>query len=295
MAELLKGKRVIVTGASRGLGRAFAVGLAAEGARVVINGTNAEKLEETRASIEAAGGSVVSQLGSVADDEVCQALIARAVDEFGGLDALVNNAGVVHDRTLMRMTPEEFDEVIAVNLRGTWSCSKAAALAMKESGGQIINVISASAFTGPVGQTNYAAAKAGVAGMTRCWAYELERYGIRCNAIWPLALTDMTGVIVERNRELAQKEGREPPSAADLGLGQPEQVARMVVFLASDAAAGLNGQIVSFNGRKIALWTHPREVNIHERDDWSLDDLVRDFFDTAGSELQPIYKAVKRV
>jgi NAD(P)-dependent dehydrogenase (short-subunit alcohol dehydrogenase family) len=295
MANLLQGKRVVVTGASRGLGRAFAVGLAAQGAEVVINGTNAEKLAETHAAIEAVGGRAVSQLGSVADYDVCQALIGRAVEELGGLDTLVNNAGVVHDRTLMRMTPEDFDDVIAVNLRGTWACSQAAALAMKESGGHIINIISASAFTGPIGQTNYAAAKAGVAGMTRCWAFELERYGIRANAMWPLALTEMTEVIVERNLALAEKEGREPPSPADLGLGDPAEVARIMVFLASDAAQPLNGQIVSFNGRKMALWTHPREVNITVRDEWSVDDIVNDFYDTAGAELQPIYKAVKRV
>jgi 3-oxoacyl-[acyl-carrier protein] reductase len=105
----------------------------------------------------------------------------------------------------------------------------------------------------------------------------------------------MTEVIVERNRALAEKEGREPPSPADLGLGDPAEVARIMVFLASDAAQPLNGQIVSFNGRKMALWTHPREVNITVRDEWSVDDIVNDFYDTAGAELQPIYKAVKRV
>jgi 3-oxoacyl-[acyl-carrier protein] reductase len=295
MGKLLEGKRAVVTGASRGLGRAFAMALASEGARVVINGTNAAKLAETQALIDAAGGVAVSELGSVADHDSAHAIVERCVNEFGGIDVLLNNAGLVHDRTLMRMTPQEFDDVIAVNLRGTWSCSQAAAKAMKESGGHIINIISGSAFTGPIGQTNYAAAKAGVASMTRCWSYELERYGIRCNAMWPLALTDMTGVIVERNVALAEKEGREPPSPADLGLGQPADVAKMIVFMASDAAASMNGQIVSFNGRKAALWTHPREVNIEERDTWELQELIDDFFETAGRELQPIYKAVKRI
>ena len=240
-------------------------------------------------------GLAEPSVGSVADVAACDALIDRCVGEFGGIDTLVNNAGTVRDRTLMRMSAQEFDEVIAVNLRGTWACSRAAALAMKVDGGHIINVISGSAFTGPIGQTNYAAAKAGVAAMTRCWSSELERYGIRANAIWPLALTDMTEVIVERNRELAEKEGRPAPAPMELGLGAPEQVARMMVFLASDAASDLNGQIVSFNGRKMALWTHPQEVNITERDDWSLDEIIERFHETAGRELQPIYKAVKRV
>jgi NAD(P)-dependent dehydrogenase (short-subunit alcohol dehydrogenase family) len=295
MQGLLEGKRIVVTGASRGLGRAFAVGLAEQGARLVINGTNPDKLAETQALIEAGGGVAVSHLGSVAEIDVCDAMMDLCVSTYGGIDTLVNNAGVTHDRTLMRMSADEFDDVIAVNLRGTWACSKAAALAMKADGGHIINVISGSAFTGPIGQTNYAAAKAGVASMTRCWSFELERYGIRANAMWPLALTDMTEVIVERNAELAEKEGRPAPAPMDLGLGSPEQVARMMVFLASDAASELNGQIVSFNGQKMALWTHPKEVNITQREDWSLDEIVAEFHETAGRELQPIYKAVKRV
>jgi NAD(P)-dependent dehydrogenase (short-subunit alcohol dehydrogenase family) len=294
--RLLEGRRVVVTGASRGLGRAFAVALAEQGARLVINGTDAARLAETQAAIDRAGGRAVSQLGSVADYQACAAVVGRCVQEFGGIDVLVNNAGTVRDRTLMRMTPEEFDEVIAVNLRGTWACSREAAVAMKEGGGHIINVISGSAFTGPVGQTNYAAAKAGVAAMMRCWVHELARYGIRCNSIWPLGLTDMTRVIVDRNRELAEKEGREPPSPRELGLGLPEEIAPIVVFLASDEASSLNGQVVSFNGRRLALWTHPREVHVEQRDDpFTLDDLRRDFFSTAGREPQTIYQAIRRV
>ncbi len=115
---------------------------------------------------------------------------------------MLNNAGTVRDRTLMRMSEQEFDEVIAVNLLGKWACSKAAALAMQESGGHILNVISGSASTGPSGQSNYAAVKAGVASMMRCWVFELDRYGIRSNCHWPLARTDITEVIVERNRAL---------------------------------------------------------------------------------------------
>jgi NAD(P)-dependent dehydrogenase (short-subunit alcohol dehydrogenase family) len=295
MAGRLEGRRIVVTGASRGLGRAFAVALAEHGARLVLNGTRSERLEETRALVEAAGGEAICEVGSVVEYATAERLVARSCQAWGGIDTLINNAGLVHDRTLMRMTEQEFDDVIAVNLRGTWTCSKAAALAMKESGGHIINIVSGSAFTGPIGQSNYAAAKAGVAAMTRCWVYELERYGIRCNAMWPLALTDMTGVIVERNRAVAEKEGREPPSPAELGLGDPADVARMIVFLASDAAADLNGQVVSFNGRKMAIWTHPREVNVTERDTWTTEEIERDFFQTAGRELQPIYKAVKRV
>src|SRR5687768_10515961 len=118
------GKRVVVTGASRGLGRAFARALAAEGAALVINGTNPDKLHETEAMISQAGGSAIPVIGSVAEVDVCKRIIATCVDRLGGIDSLVNNAGIVRDRTLMKMTPEEFDDVVAVNLRGTWACAK---------------------------------------------------------------------------------------------------------------------------------------------------------------------------
>ncbi len=292
---LVAGKRVVVTGASRGLGRAFAVALAREGAQLVINGTQADRLAETQAQIDELGGRALSQLGSVVEYANCETLIERCVEAYGGIDVLINNAGIVRDRTLMRMSPEEFDDVIAVNLRGTWGCSKAAALAMKKSGGLLLNVISGSAFTGPIGQTNYAAAKAGVAAMTRCWRFELERYGIRANAMWPVAVTDMTQVIVDRNIAKAKADGLTPPTPAEMGLGDANEVAKLMVFLASDRAAALNGQIVTFDGRKLAMWTHPREINIHVREGWALEELVEDFDSTAGREPQSIYKAIRRV
>ena len=164
----LDGKRIVVTGATRGLGRGFAVALAEAGARLVVNGTDAERLAEVA---EATGGVAVA--GSVADDDVAASLVAACVERHGGVDAVVNNAGIVRDRTLMKMTPEEFDEVVAVNLRGTWSVSRHAAAAMKDTGGLLLQVVSNSAFTGSVGQTNYAASKAGVMGMLYAWDAEL--------------------------------------------------------------------------------------------------------------------------
>lgn len=291
MSKVLDGKRVVVTGASRGLGRAFARTLAAEGAQVVINATGAEGLEETAGLIAEAGGRCESVLGSVADEKVAAELVERCVSSFGGIDALVNNAGVNRDRTLMKMSGEEFDEVVAVNLRGTWACTKHAALAMKASGGTIVNVTSNSGLTGSVGQTNYAAAKAGVVGLTFTWAQELSRYGIRCNAIWPLALTQMTEPVYARRKQQAEEAGDPVPAATDAGFGDPDDVARVVAFLVSDAAREINGQLISFNGRKLALWSHPREINIERRDAWTLDELVRDFGKTAGSSLEEMYRA----
>jgi len=292
MQGLLDGKRVVVTGASRGLGRSFATAMAAQGASLVINGTQPDRLAETAELVAAHGGPCEQVLGSVADVDVCQAIVARGVEAFGGVDVLVNNAGIVRDRTLLKMTPEEFDDVIAVNLRGTWACGRAAAEAMRESGGVIVNVISNSGLTGAIGQTNYAAAKAGVVGMTLSWTRELARYGIRVNAVWPVAVTDMTQVVIDNVERRAREAGRPVPTPQEMGLGVPDEVANVVVFLASDKASGINGQIVTFNGRKMALWTLPREVNVEVRDGWTLDDIVEQFPVTVGAELQPLYDAL---
>jgi NAD(P)-dependent dehydrogenase (short-subunit alcohol dehydrogenase family) len=292
MQGLLDGKRVVVTGASRGLGRSFATAMAAQGASLVINGTQPDRLAETAALVAALGGPCEQVLGSVAEVDVCQAIVARAVEAYGGVDVLVNNAGIVRDRPLLKMTPEEFDDVIAVNLRGTWACGRAAADAMREGSGTIINVVSNSGLTGAIGQTNYAAAKAGVFGMTLSWTRELARYGIRVNAVWPVAVTDMTQVVIDNVERRAREAGREVPTPQDMGLGDPDEVANVVVYLASDKASAVNGQIVTFNGRKMALWALPREVNVEVRDGWTLDDVVEQFPLTVGAELQPLYDAL---
>ncbi len=291
-APHLAGKRVVVTGASRGLGRAIAVACAREGADLVVNGRDRNVLAETVRLVEAKGARVEAVPGSVADESTCESIIRRCVDTFGAVDCLVNNAGITRDRTLVKMTSSEFDEVIAVNLRGTWACTKAAAAVMRETGGSIVNVVSNSAFQGTVGQTNYVAAKAGIAGMTRTWTNELGRYGIRVNAVWPLALTDMTQGLVDHLQRKAKEEGSPLPTAESIGLGEPERVAEIFVFLASDHALGITGQIITFNGKKIALWTHPREVNVVERDAWTLESIVRDFKSTVGSPLQKLYTAI---
>jgi NAD(P)-dependent dehydrogenase (short-subunit alcohol dehydrogenase family) len=191
--SVLQGKRVVITGSSRGLGRAVAIEMAKAGAQVVVNGTNAEALAETAALIAKAGGEAVGVVGSVADSGVCATLVKTCVDLFGGIDVLINNAGQVRDRTLLKMSDEDFDEVIAVHLRGAFMCGKHAALAMKEQGGgHIINVTSSSGLSGGFGQSNYAAAKAGMLGLMRTWVMELSRANIRCNSFWPIAATEMT-------------------------------------------------------------------------------------------------------
>jgi NAD(P)-dependent dehydrogenase (short-subunit alcohol dehydrogenase family) len=254
----LQGKRIVITGSSRSLGREFALAAAREGASIVLNGTNEEALNATLKEIQALGSPVCAVAGSVADSATCTRLVDTCVEQFGSIDVMVNNAGIVRDRTLLKMSDEDFDEVIAVDLRGPFICMREAAKAMREqeSGGHIIQITSASGLVGNFGQTNYAAAKAGLMGMMYTAVKELDRYNIRCNAMWPVANTDMTSPLI-------QKSGK---AADELGFGEPQDVALGLVWLASDAAAKWNGQCLTMNGRKVALWQSQTEHYVHEQD-----------------------------
>ena len=253
--DRLKGKRIVITGSSRSLGRHFALACAAEGASLIVNGTNEEALADVAREVADFGVAVHAVVGSVAETEVCNALVETCVDKFGGIDVMVNNAGIVRDRTLIKMSDEDFDEVIAVNLRGPFLCTRSAAVAMKAQGsGHIIQITSASGLVGNFGQTNYAAAKAGLMGMMYTAAKELGRYNIRCNAMWPVARTDMTQPLIDHS----------DATALELGFGEPEDVAMGLVWLASDAAERFNSQCLTFNGLKTALWRSPSEDYIKQ-------------------------------
>jgi NAD(P)-dependent dehydrogenase (short-subunit alcohol dehydrogenase family) len=241
----LGGLPSVVTGSSRGLGRAFACALAEAGARLVVNGTSPGTTEAVAAAIRERGGQAIAYPGSVADPEFCEQLVQACVGEYGGIGLLVNNAGVTRDRSLTRMTAAEWDEVIAVHLRGTWACGAAAARAMRASGGAILNITSGSGLFGTFGQANYAAAKAGIIGLTRVMDMEFARFGIRVNALAPVARTDMTAVF---DRGDVSHELAFPP---------PESVAPIVVHLASEAARHLHDQILSFDGTQLSIWSHP--------------------------------------
>ncbi|MEY4373000.1 MAG: hypothetical protein RL219_1769 [Actinomycetota bacterium] len=282
----LDGKRIVVTGATRGLGRGFAMALGAAGARLVVNGTNAALADEVVSAIRAAGGTAEAVVGSVAEDDVAERLVSTCVERYGGIDVAVNNAGIVRDRTLMNMSPEEFDDVVAVNLRGTWSVSRHAARAMKSTGGMLLQVISGSAYVGSVGQTNYAASKAGVMGMLYAWDLELSRFNIRTNALWPIGETDMTQVVFEQARKRAEETGKPVPSPAEMGFGTPETIAPVVVYLCSDRASELRSQLVTFNGRKLALWQHPKETWVKRQESWSVDQID----DALRGSNEPVYR-----
>ncbi len=241
----LGGLASVVTGSSRGLGRAFAEALAAAGASLVVNGTDPGASESVAAAIRERGGKAIACAGSVADPGFCEQLVQACVSEYGGIGLLVNNAGVTRDSSLSRMTAAEFDEVIAVHLRGTWACSAAAARAMRSSGGVIVNVTSGAGLFGTFGQANYAAAKAGIVGLTRVMDIELSRFAIRVNALAPVARTGMTGVF---DRAAVVHELQFPP---------PESVAPIVVYLAGEAGRHLRGQVLSFDGTQLSVWSHP--------------------------------------
>lgn len=242
---LLDGKAALVTGASRGIGRAVALRLAKEGAKVVVNYAGNEKAaEETKAAVEAAGSEAVCVRADVANADEVAALFDAAVKAFGTVDILVNNAGITRDGLLMRMKDEDFDAVLATNLRGVYLCTKAASkIMMKKRSGRIVNMTSVVGLMGNVGQTNYAAAKAGILGFSKSAAKELAVRGITVNMVAPGFIeTDMTAVLSDKVRE-------QLVGAIPLGrMGEPEDVANAVLFLVSDAAAYITGQVVNVDG-----------------------------------------------
>ncbi|MFG1922531.1 SDR family oxidoreductase [Cryptosporangium sp. NPDC048952] len=269
----LTGKVAIVTGSGRGLGLAYAQRLAAHGAKVVVNDVDPDAAEAAAKAVN--GTAVVAPVGT---SEVAQALVDRAVSEFGRLDILVNNAGILRDTTLWKMTDQQFDDVITTHLRGTFTCTRAAAIKLREQseGGRIICIGSPTGQVGNFGQTNYAAAKAGIVGMVRTWAMELARARITVNAVVPVAATAMTATVPFLKPYVDALEAGEPlpPFARrELGFGPPEDAAGLVAFLASDAAADITGQAIGVGGDRLALWSHPTEVAVEFADGtgWSAD------------------------
>ena len=242
---LLDGKAALVTGASRGIGRAIALRLAAEGARVAINyAGNAKAAEEVKAAIEAAGGTALLCQADVADSAAVEAMITEVVKAFGSLDILVNNAGITRDGLLLRMKDEDFDAVVDTNLKGVFYCTKAAAkIMMKKRRGRIVNMASVVGLMGNAGQANYAAAKAGILGFSKSVARELASRGITVNMVAPGFIgTDMTAVLPDTVKEKMLED-------IPLGrMGEPEDVAEAVLFLVSDQASYITGQVVNVDG-----------------------------------------------
>ena len=239
----LSGKAAIVTGASRGIGRAIAVRLASAGA-LVVAGARADHAEPVAREIEAAGGTAIAVPLDVTEAASIAAMAQTALERFGRIDVLVNNAGIVRDQLLLRMKPEEWDAVIATNLTAAFACCRAVLRPMvKQRSGRIVNIGSVVGRTGNPGQANYAASKAGLEGFTRSLALEVASRGITANIVAPgMIETDMTAALDERAREALG--GRIPMGR----LGTAEDVAAAVCFLASDEASYITGQVVGVNG-----------------------------------------------
>jgi 3-oxoacyl-[acyl-carrier protein] reductase len=283
MGDWLKNRVAVITGSGQGIGKALAVGMAKEGAKVVTNnrrpGTSGGDAETAAKEIIAMGGQAVPFFGSVSEFEGAQKLIQAAVDNFGGVDIVVNNAGADAPRMVWNMTEEDWDRCVDSFLKGSFNCIRFAVPLMREKGwGRIINTTS-TAWLGTVGHCNYGAAKAGIVGLTRAVARETGRYGVTCNAYAPTAATRFTlsedvvaGFRKRYEAGLMTKERFEeltnPPA--------PETVDPFIIYLCTDAAAGINGQVFDVTGGDIALYSEPvKKSTITKKEGlWTVEELI---------------------
>jgi 3-oxoacyl-[acyl-carrier protein] reductase len=305
MGKRLHGKVAIVTGAGRGLGRAEALALAAEGAKVVVNdlggnpdGTGQDKspAEQVVAEIKGAGGEAAANYDSVVSMEGAERMVQQAVSTFGRLDILVNNAGILRNRMVFNMSEEEWDVVLDVHLKGHFAVSRFATQVFRQQrSGRIVNTAS-EAGLGTVGGCNYGAAKEGIVGLTRSLAYELSRYGITVNAIRPRAATRLIGEVdlsatIDRSRTSKAALPAFMQEVGDMSTRReafrPEMVAPLVVYLCTDAAAHITGRDFVVGGGEISLMSLPdKEATIYCENAWTMDQLDTLFPRTLGTRLR---------
>jgi len=289
---MLKGRVAVITGAARGIGRDIALVMARQGASVVVNdygggadgmGTDKGPADDVVKEIKGLGGQAAANYDSVATMAGGQQIIQTALDHFGQIDIVVNNAGILRDRMIFNMTEEEWDVVLNTHLKGTFAVSRAAAPHMRErKWGRFINMTSTSGLVGNVGQANYAAAKMGIVGFTTVLALDMARYNVTANCISPFAWTRMIGTIpVETEAQKARVE-----KIKKMG---PEHIAPVAAFLATEEAKDISGQVFGVRGKEIMLFCHMRPaIRIHHDQGWTPERLAEIFPGTLKHHLVPL-------
>jgi NAD(P)-dependent dehydrogenase (short-subunit alcohol dehydrogenase family) len=295
MSKFLAGKVIVVTGAGRGVGAEIAKLAAANGAKVVVNdlggdekgdGSNVGPAQEVVAGIKAAGGEAIANGSSVVNWEGAQELIALAINTFGKIDSVINNAGVLRDGIFHKMTRADWDAVVAVNLTGCFNVARAAAPHFKErNAGNFVHMTSTSGLVGNIGQVNYGAAKMGVVGLSKCIAIDMQRFNVRSNCIAPFAWTRLVGTIPtdtadnQRRVETAKKM-------------TPDKIAPFAVALCSDAASDVNGQIFGVRRNEIFVFSQPRPLrSVHTAEGWTPESVMNRAIPGLRSAFSPLERS----
>lgn len=295
MTGMLQGKVAIVTGAGQGVGRAIAMGLAAAGASVVVNDVgvtltgeeeNASAAEEAAAAINADGGQAVGNRDSVADENGGERIVQCALDSFGRLDLVVNNAGILRDAIFHRMQPDDWRAVIDVHLHGSFYVSRAAAPHFRQQqSGAYVHMTSTAGLIGNFGQANYMAAKLGIVGLSRAIAMDLQRFNVRSNCIAPFAWSRMVSSIPTETEA-------DKVRVAKLKQMTPEKIAPLVVFLGSDAGSAISGQIFAVRNNEVFLISQPRPIrSLHRGDGWTPEALAEQLPGAFGPSLVPLERS----
>ena len=296
MGELLKDKVAVITGAGRGIGRGVAKLMAEEGAKVVVadlgvnvdgSGQDDSPAAQVVREIQDTGGTAVACYENVALMEGGERIVQSAIDNFGKLDIVVTPAGILRDRMVFNMTEQEWDDVIAVHMKGTFTVVKHASILFRQQrSGRIITFSSTSGLIGNSGQANYGAAKDGIAGFTRVVARDLGRYGVTANSISPAADTRMTGTVSEESRAIRAQRGIAGGGVRSEMRRDPDDIAPFVTWLASDEAGHVNGHVFHVAGGMVALMNEPEPVKtIHKEGRWDVEEIIRLFPQSLGVEL----------
>lgn len=285
-AKHLAGKSVLVTGAGRGIGRTIALEIAKAGGNVVVNDLDRAVVEEVVAEIEALGAKAVVNTDSVSTWEGANSMVDQAVKDFGRIDAVVNNAGILRDVIFHKMTPEEFNIVIDVHLRGSFNVSRAAAGYFREqNGGVCVHMTSTSGLIGNVGQANYSAAKMGIVGLSKSIALDMQRFNVRSNCISPFAWTAMTASIPADTPDQIARVER-------LKQMTPEKVGIVAAALCSDKAAHITGQIFAVRMNEIFLMGQSRPLrSVHNSNGWTIDSIFETAMPAMEKQMYPLDKS----